>query len=48
MQQLIQNQGSNSWKLVWSDEFNQTVGQAPGTSVWNYDIGHGSNGWGSK
>ena len=27
------NQGSNSWKLVWSDEFNQTVGQAPDTSV---------------
>ena len=42
------NQGSNSWKLVWSDEFNQTVGQAPDTSVWNYDIGHGSNGWGNN
>ena len=42
------NQGSNSWKLVWSDEFDQTVGQAPDTSVWNYDIGHGSNGWGNN
>ena len=42
------NQGSNSWKLVWSDEFNQTAGQAPDRSVWNYDIGHGSNGWGNN
>ena len=42
------NQGSNSWKLVWSDEFDQSVGQAPDTSVWNYDIGHGSNGWGNN
>lgn len=40
--------GSSSWKLVWNDEFNQTVGGAPDTSVWSYDTGHGSSGWGNN
>ncbi len=39
--------GSSSWKLVWNDEFNQTVGGTPDTSVWSYDTGHGDNGWGN-
>lgn len=39
--------GSASWKLVWNDEFNQTVGGAPDTTVWSYDTGHGDNGWGN-
>ena len=40
--------GSSSWSLVWSDEFNQTVGGAPDSSTWSYDIGHGDNGWGNQ
>ena len=32
------------WNLVWSDEFN---GTALDTSVWSYDIGNGSWGWGN-
>ena len=40
--------GSSSWSLVWNDEFNQTVGGAPDSSTWSYDIGHGDNGWGNQ
>lgn len=40
--------GSSSWSLVWNDEFNQTVGEAPDSSTWSYDIGHGDNGWGNQ
>lgn len=40
--------GSSSWSLVWNDEFNQTVGEAPDASTWSYDIGHGDNGWGNQ
>lgn len=41
------SQGSETWKLVWNDEFNQTVGGAPDQSIWSYDIGHGTDGWGN-
>ena len=41
------SQGSETWKLVWNDEFNQTVGGAPDQSVWSYDIGVGNGGWGN-
>ena len=41
------SQGSETWKLVWNDEFNQTVGGAPDQSVWSYDIGVGNDGWGN-
>jgi endo-1,3(4)-beta-glucanase len=40
--------GSSSWSLVWNDEFNQTVGGAPDTSTWSYDMGHGASGWGNN
>ena len=30
--------GSSSWKLVWNDEFNQTVGGTPDTSVMTQDM----------
>lgn len=40
--------GSDSWTLVWNDEFNQTVGSAPNTDSWQYDIGTGSSGWGNN
>ncbi|WP_396143598.1 family 16 glycosylhydrolase [Flavobacterium sp.] len=33
-------------QLVMSDEFNEDG--APNTSLWNYDIGTGSNGWGNN
>ena len=41
------SQGSETWKLVWNDEFNQTVGGAHDQSVWSYDIGVGNGGWGN-
>ena len=41
------SQGSETRKLVWNDEFNQTVGGAPDQSVWSYDIGVGNGGWGN-
>ena len=40
--------GSSSWSLVWNDEFNQNVGSAPNTEIWNYDIGTGASGWGNN
>lgn len=40
--------GSGNWNLVWSDEFNQDAGSAPNSENWQYDIGHGSDGWGNQ
>jgi beta-glucanase (GH16 family) len=34
----------SSWKLVWSDEFNN---RKLDTSYWNFDLGTGQNGWGN-
>lgn len=45
---VVSSNGSGSWNLVWSDEFNQNVGSAPSSENWQYDIGHGSDGWGNK
>ena len=42
---LGQAQTASGWKLVWSDEFNGAVGEAPDPSKWNYDLGGG--GWGN-
>jgi beta-glucanase (GH16 family) len=36
---------SQSWKLVWSDEFD---GPAIDTNKWGYDIGTGNGGWGNN
>ena len=38
--------GSGSWKLVWSEDFNQSVGSGVDTATWNYDTGN--NGWGNN
>jgi beta-glucanase (GH16 family) len=35
-----------AWRLVWSDEFDQSEGSAPDTTVWSYDVG--GNGWGNE
>ena len=35
---------ADTWNLVWSDEFN---GTSLDTSVWSYEIGNGSWGWGN-
>lgn len=42
--------GISSGTLVWSDEFsNSTSANAqPGSSVWAYDTGNGSSGWGNN
>ena len=38
--------GSGSWKLVWTEDFNQSVGSGVDTATWNYDTGNG--GWGNN
>jgi len=45
--QTTAGDGSQShWKLVWSDEFQQTDGSGPDPAKWSLDIGGG--GWGNK
>lgn len=36
------------WQLVWSDEFDGTVGSSLDQSKWNFEIGTGNNGWGNR
>lgn len=39
---------SNSWTLVWSDEFDGAAGAVPNAANWNYDLGNAENsGWGN-
>lgn len=39
---------SNSWTLVWSDEFDGAAGTVPKAAHWNYDLGNAeANGWGN-
>ena len=40
--------GNSGWNMVWCDEFDQTVGSGVDANTWNYDTGHGSNGWGNN
>ncbi|MBR9860777.1 glycoside hydrolase family 16 protein [bacterium] len=35
------------YELVWSDDFNGDTGTSLNTSLWNFDIGKGANGWGN-
>lgn len=40
---------SNSWTLVWSDEFDDAAGTVPKAAHWNYDLGNAeNNGWGNR
>ena len=40
---------SNSWSLVWSDEFDGAAGSVPKAAHWNYDLGNAEhNGWGNR
>jgi beta-glucanase (GH16 family) len=36
---------ASSWRLVWSDEFNQPDGSGPDPAKWNFETG--GNGWGN-
>lgn len=36
------------WVLVWSDEFEGPAGASPDTTIWNFDIGTGQDGWGNQ
>jgi beta-glucanase (GH16 family) len=39
---------SNSWTLVWSDEFDGAAGTMPNPANWNYDVGNAEHsGWGN-
>jgi beta-glucanase (GH16 family) len=40
-------QPSTNWRLIWSDEFDAPAGSPPDPAKWNFDLGHGSNGWGN-
>jgi beta-glucanase (GH16 family) len=44
--------GPTGWKLLWSDEFNESVGTPPNPALWGYEIGDGSinsiPGWGNS
>ena len=44
---VTSSQGSSSWSLVWSDEFNQTSGSTVNSNYWQFDIGTGNWGWGN-
>jgi beta-glucanase (GH16 family) len=43
--------GADSWRLVWSDEFNGRAGRPPDSSRWTHEIGDGTAngipGWGN-
>ncbi|WP_426446548.1 RICIN domain-containing protein [Paenibacillus sp. S-38] len=40
---------TDSWNLVWSDEFSGANGSAPDSAKWSYDLGTGINGgWGNN
>lgn len=39
---------SRSYSLVWNQEFDGLAGEVPDSSVWNYDIGTGNDGWGNQ
>ncbi|HLA74255.1 MAG TPA: family 16 glycosylhydrolase [Steroidobacteraceae bacterium] len=44
--------GPNSWRLMWSDEFNGPVGRRPTSRNWTHEIGDGTAngipGWGNS
>lgn len=37
-----------NWQIVWQDEFEGPMGQAPDASKWTYDLGRGQDGWGNQ
>ena len=37
---------AQTWRLVWSDEFNGASGSFPNSANWNYDVGN-NGGWGN-
>ena len=39
---------TRSYSLVWNQEFDGLAGEVPDSSVWNYDIGTGNDGWGNQ
>lgn len=45
---VLSSDGSGSWSLVWSDEFNQAAGTSVNSNYWQFDTGHGSDGWGNQ
>ena len=37
-----------NWKLVWSDEFNDSTGKLPDSTKWIFNTGTGEGGWGNS
>lgn len=42
---VITASAADTWKLVWSDEFDGAKASAPDAKKWTYDVG--ANGWGN-
>ena len=44
--------GTNTWELIWADEFDGPAGASPDPAKWNFETGDGSDqgmpGWGNK
>ncbi|WP_288241563.1 family 16 glycosylhydrolase [uncultured Bacteroides sp.] len=36
------------YKLIWQDEFNDASLKTPDESLWKYETGHGTDGWGNN
>lgn len=43
-----QNLPDRNYTMVWSEEFDGAMGDAPDSTIWTYDIGTGDNGWGNQ
>ncbi len=44
----IQTLPERNFELVWSDDFEGTVGSSPSAEKWAFDLGTGQNGWGNN
>ena len=40
--------GAVTWTPQWCQEFNATTVSPPDTTVWKFDLGNGTNGWGNN
>ena len=47
LDQITDIKNTNTWKLVWNDEFQQPNGSKPDPTKWSYALGN-NNGWGNN
>lgn len=46
--EAVQTLPDRNFELVWSDEFEGTLGTSPDATKWTFDLGTGQNGWGNN